>query len=144
MTNHVQTFQANLSKMTEAITTGYDDVEEVEQSLGPPPSPFEILKINLYAIELAIVCAIPQTLDLFHEDASESLVSSMKVVAVLVRDLVVPQGVPLAFCDHIVALYRVIEPFATLESYTNDIAGIALEAAMILLEKANLELATVM
>jgi hypothetical protein len=102
-------------------------------------SPIDILKMQLGTVALAIEKAVPHILEK-SDTVSTVLRNTIAVGAMIAVDIRCPLECTLYVKDNILAIQRILEPFATLKDYTNETAGIVCENINEYLKKINMEL----
>jgi hypothetical protein len=105
-----------------------------------PRTAKDILQMQLNTIALAVEKALPHITKL-DETASDVLIRTLAIGARIAVDIDCPSECTYTVKDNIYALQQILEPFATLESYTNDTANIVCEHCILHLQKINIELA---
>lgn len=105
-----------------------------------PRTAKDILQMQLNTIALAVEKALPHITKL-DEMASDVLIRTLAIGARITVDIDCPSECTHTVKDNIYALQQILEPFTTLESYTNDTANIVCEHCTMHLQKINTELA---
>jgi hypothetical protein len=105
-----------------------------------PHSAMDIVKMQLSTIMLSVEKAMPYTLDL-SEMASRVLVHTLAIGAKVAMDIECPSECRLSIKDNIRAVQRILEPFTSLDEYTNETAGIICENVVTYVQKIYTQLA---